>query len=204
VYSRSIYAYLRRTGHEVEDAKDLAQEFLSRFVHRDWLNHLEEQRGKFRCFLLTFLKHFLSDEWRRANALKRGGGRMLISLDACEAEERDALAPADGLTPDQVYERRWAETVMTRAFERLRADYARRGKSDLFEQLKDLQPGERDSHSHAQIAATLGMTVPAIKSAALSYRRRYADCMRREVAETVLDPREASEELEHLVRVFGR
>jgi RNA polymerase sigma-70 factor (ECF subfamily) len=203
-YSPAIYAYLRRIGYAVEDAQDLTQEFLSRFVHREWLHHLEGQQGKFRSFLLTFLKHFLSDERRRANALKRGGGRLLISLDACQAEARDLMIPATDLTPDQVYERRWAQAVMTRALDRLRADYTRRGKLMLFQQLTDLQPGEGESTSHAQIAAALGMTVPAIKSAALAFRRRYAECMRREVAETVLDPREVGEELEHLVQIFGR
>jgi RNA polymerase sigma factor (sigma-70 family) len=204
VYSPALYAYLRRTGHSVEDAQDLVQEFLSRFVHRDWLDHLEDQRGKFRSFLLTFLKHFVADERRRENAQKRGGGKVLVSLDACAADEREALAPMNGLTPDQIYERRWAQLMMARALERLRADYVKRGKAALFDRLQDFQPGERSSQSYAEIAAALGLTVQAVKNASLTFRRRYAEFMRREVAETVLDPREVSAELDHLVRLFGR
>jgi RNA polymerase sigma-70 factor (ECF subfamily) len=204
VYSPALFAYLRRSGYTFADAQDLAQEFLSRFVHKEWLNHLEDQRGKFRSFLLTFLKHFLSDERRRASAQKRGGGKILISLDACEADERDSIGPVDGLTPDQIYERRWAQAMMTRALEQLREEYARRGKSALFEHLKEQHPGERGANSHASIARDLAMTTQAVKNALHSFRRRYAELMRREVAQTVLDPREVSDELDHLVGLFGR
>jgi len=196
IYSPALRAYLRRTGHDEHDAQDLVQEFLSRFVHRDWLDHLEDQRGKFRCFLLTFLKHFVADEYRRENALKRGGGKVFVSLDDCQA--------SDSLTPDQIYERQWAQVMMARALDRLREDYTKRDQAALFDHLQDIHPKCPDSRSHAEIAVALGMSVQAVKNAAITFRRRYAECMRREVAETVLDPREVAEELDHLVKLFAR
>jgi RNA polymerase sigma factor (sigma-70 family) len=203
-YWAPLYHYIRRDGHKPEDAQDLTQEFLSRLIQKEWLNHLQDQRGKFRSFLLTFLKNFLSDHRDRGNAQKRGGGRTLISLDAYEAEEREFAVPADTLTPEQIFERRWAQAVMTQAAERLRQDYAARDQAALFEQLKDLQPGEHGERSYAQIGTALGITEQAVKNAALSFRRRYAQLLRDEIAQTVMEPGEVSEELQHLMTAFTR
>jgi RNA polymerase sigma factor (sigma-70 family) len=203
-YWPPLYHYLRRDGYSVEDAKDLTQEFLSRFLHRDWLDHLHDQRGKFRSFLLTFLKHFLSDQRDRANAQKRGGGQQLISIDAYEAEEREALGPVEGLSADQLYDRRWARAVMDEAARRLREEYAERGKAKLFEQLKDLQPGEHGARSYAEIGAALGLTEQAIKNARHAFNRRYAVLLRDEIAQTVADPSEVEAEVQHLKQIFAR
>ena len=203
-YWPPLYNYLRRDGYSLEDAKDLTQEFLTRFLHKEWLNHLQDQRGKFRSFLLTFLKHFLSDERDRANALKRGGGQKLISLDACEAEERDTLGPADGLSADQIYDRRWARAVMDEAARRLREEYAARGRAELFEQLKDLQPGEHGEKGYAKIGAAFGLSEQAVKNAAHRFRRRYAELLRDEIAQTVDTPAEVEAEVQHLMQVFAR
>lgn len=203
-YWPPLYAYIRRADYSVQDAQDLTQEFLSCFLQKEWLKHLQDQRGKFRSFLLTFLKNFLSDQRDRAHAQKRGGGQTLLSIEACEAEEREFLKPADTLTPEQSYERRWAQAVMTQAVERLRRDYAARGQSALFEQLKDLQPGEHGARSHAQIGAALGLTGQAVNNAALTFRRRYAQALRDEIAQTVMEPGEVSEELQHLIGVFAK
>ncbi len=203
-YWPPLYAYIRREGYRVEDAEDLTQEFLSRFLHKEWLNHLHDQRGKFRSFLLTFLKHFLSDERDRANALKRGGGQSWISLDACEAEERDALGPVDGFSADQLYDRRWARAVMDEAARRLREEYTARGKAGLFEQLKDVQPGERGARSYADLGAVLGLTEQAMKNAVHTFRRRYGELLRDEIAQTVDDPGEIEAEVQHLMQIFAR
>jgi RNA polymerase sigma-70 factor (ECF subfamily) len=202
-YWPPLYHYLRREGHSPHDAQDLTQEFLSRFLHRDGLDSLKDQRGKFRSFLLTFLKHFLSDQRDRANAQKRGGGQPFISLDACETEEREAVSPVDGLTADQLYDRRWARAVMAEAIKRLEAEYAARGKSALFAQLKDLQPGERGEKNYADIAALLGTTEQAIKNARHAFNRRYAELIREEIAQTVDDPAEVEAEVQHLLQVFS-
>jgi RNA polymerase sigma factor (sigma-70 family) len=202
IYWPPLYAYLRRIGHSPHDAQDLTQEFLSRFLHRDGLDHLKDRRAKFRSFLLTFLNNFLSDQRDRAHAQKRGGGKLLISMDAYEAEEREAMAPAGGLTAEQLYERRWARAVMAEAIKHLEAEYAARGKSALFGQLKDLQPGERGEQRYADIAALLGTTEQAIKNARHAFNRRYGELMRKEIARTV-DPAELEAEVQHLIQVFS-
>jgi RNA polymerase sigma-70 factor (ECF subfamily) len=201
-YRPPLYAFIRREGYGEEDAQDLTQEFLSRFIHREWLNHLQDRRGKFRSFLLTFLKNFLSDQRDRANAQKRRGGEAAISLDACDAAERDALEPANHLTPDQVYERQWAHTVMAAAVATLREEYLRKGKAALFEQLKDLQPGEHGERSYAELGSQLGMSEQAFKNAVHSFRRRHREILRIEIAQTVCDPNEVDEEIRHLMSVF--
>lgn len=202
-YWPPLYAFIRRDGYSPEDAQDLTQEFLSRLVHKEWLNHLHDQRGKFRSFLLTFLKHFLSDQRARAHAQKRGGGRTFVSLEAFVAEERAELGTNDALTPDQIYERRWAQTVLAGAVRRLDEDYRRRGQGALFEHLKDLQPGEHGERSYAQIGFALGMTEQAIKNAVHAFRRRYGEMLREEIAQTVVDAAQAREELAHLMALFA-
>ena len=203
-YWPPLYHYLRREGHSPHDAQDLTQEFLSRFLHRDGLDSLKDQRGKFRSFLLTFLKHFLSDERVRANAQKRGGGQPLISLDACEAEERDALGPVDGLSPDQLYDRRWARAVMDEAARRLREEYVAGGKAALFEQLKDIQPGEHGESSYAEIGARLGLARGTIASAVHRLRKRHREIVREEIAHTVARPEEIDEEIQNLLAVLSQ
>jgi RNA polymerase sigma factor (sigma-70 family) len=204
LYWSPIYHFLRRDGHRPHDAQDLTQEFLSRFLHRDGLDHLKDQRGKFRSFLLTFLKHFLSDERDRANAQKRGGGQSLISLDACEAEERDALGAVDGLSPDQLYDRRWARAVMDEAARRLREEYAANGKAALFDELKDLQPGEHGESSYAEIGARLGLAKGTIASAVHRLRKRHREIVREEIAHTVARPEEIDEEIRNLLAVLSQ
>ncbi len=203
-YWPPLYAFIRREGYDAHEAQDLTQEFLSRLIHKEWLNHLQDQRGKFRSFLLTFLKHFLSDERDRANTLKRGGGQQLISFDACEAEERDALGAVDRFSADQIYDRRWARAVMDEAARRLREEYTARGKTELFDQLKDVQPGEHGARSYAEIGAALGLTEQAMKNAVHSFRRRYGELLRDEIAQTVDDPGEVESEVQHLMQIFAR
>lgn len=203
-YWPPLYHYLRREGHSPHDAQDLTQEFLSRFLHRDGLDHLQDQRGKFRSFLLTFLKHFLSDQRDRANAQKRGGGQQLISLDACAAEERDALGPVDGLSADQLYDRRWAQAVMAEAARRLREEYAANGKAALFDELKDIQPGERGESSYAEIGARLGLAKGTIASAVHRLRKRHREIVREEIAHTVARPEEIDDEIRNLLAVLSQ
>jgi RNA polymerase sigma factor (sigma-70 family) len=203
-YWPPLYHYLRRDGHNPHDAQDLTQEFLSRFLHRDGLDHLKDQRGKFRSFLLTFLKHFLSDQRDHAKAKKRGGGQPLISLDACEAEERDALGPVDGLSPDQLYDRRWARAVMDEAARRLREEYVANGKATLFDALKDIQPGEYGESSYAEIGAKLGLARGTIASAVHRLRKRHREIVREEIAHTITRPEEIEEEIRNLLAVLSQ
>jgi RNA polymerase sigma-70 factor (ECF subfamily) len=195
---------VRRDGYGAADAEDLTQEFLSQFIHKDWLNHLQDQRGKFRSFLLTFLKHFLSDQRAHAGALKRGGGATIIPLDELAAEEHGALSTADSLSADQIFEQRWARTLLTRAETCLREEHVAAGQAGLYEALKDVLEGGATEDGYAQIAARFGMTESAIKSKVRRLRQRHQEILREEIGRTVSRREEIDEEIRYLISVLGR
>jgi len=203
-YWPPLYAYIRREGHSVADAKDLTQEFFARLLAKDYLQHLRHQKGKFRSFLLTFVKRFLSDERDKAGAQKRGGRKTLVSLDETSAEERYLDASVNGLSPDQIFDRRWAQTVMERALSRLREEYVAGGKAALFEQLKDIQPGEHGAASYAEIGARLGLARATIASAVHRLRKRHREILREEIAHTVARLEDINEEIRNLLAVLIR
>ena len=203
-YWRPLYAYVRRQGHNPEEAEDLTQEFFAKLLAKDYLQHLRHQEGKFRSFLLTFVKRFLSDERDKAGAQKRGGGKTFISLDDTSAEERYLNEPRNDLSPDQIFERRWAQTVLERALNRLREEYVAGGKQALFEQLKEIQPGEHGESSYAEIGARLGLAEGTVKSAVHRLRRRLRELLREEIAQTVARPEEIDEEIRNLLAVLSQ
>lgn len=203
-YWPPLYAYIRREGHGATEAQDLTQEFFARLLAKDYLQHLRHQEGKFRSFLLTFLKHFLSDERDKAGAQKRGGGRTFVSLDETSAEDRYLDASSNGLSPEQIYDRRWAQTVMERALNRLREEYAADGKAALFDELKDIQPGEHGESSYAEIGARLGLAKGTIASAVHRLRKRHREILREEIAHTVTRPEEIDEEIRNLLAVLSQ
>jgi RNA polymerase sigma-70 factor (ECF subfamily) len=202
-YWPPLYRFIRREGYNRQDAQDLTQGFYQHFQEKHLLERITERNGKFRNYLLTCLKHFLSDERDRAAALKRGGGQSFISMDALEEEERHALEPADGLTADQIYERRWAQAVLASAQERLREMYATKGKAALYEALKDLLLGEKSEATYVEIARGLGTTEQAIKSAAKQLREQFFKGVRKEIERTVSDPREIDDEIRYLISVVA-
>lgn len=202
-YWRPLYSYIRRDGHGVEAAQDLTQEFFARLLEKEYLSRLQHQNGKFRSFLLTFLKHFLSDQRDRANAQKRGGGQTFISLEAAREEEQSGIEPIDGLSADQIFERRWARAVLEQAAHRLQQEYVAEGKGALFEQLKDLQPGQHGARSFAELGAQLGLTESAMKSAVHRFRQRHREILREEIANTVASPDEIEDEIRHLMKVLS-
>jgi RNA polymerase sigma-70 factor (ECF subfamily) len=203
-YWRPVYAYVRRQGHNRQEAEDLTQGFFTLLLEKDYLQHLRHQEGKFRSFLLTLVKHFLSDERDKASAQKRGGDKTFVSLDETSAEESYLSEQANGLTPDQSFERRWAQTVMDRALGRLRSEYVAGGKEALFEQLKDILPGEHGESSYAEIGARLGLAKGTIASAVHRLRKRYGEILREEIAQTVARPEEIDEEIRSLLTVLSR
>jgi len=203
-YWPPLYAYIRREGYERTEAQDLTQEFFARLLAKDYLQHLRHREGKFRSFLLTFLKHFLSDERDKAGAQKRGGGKTFVSLDETSAEDRYLDASSNGLSPEQIYDRRWAQTVMERALSRLRDEYVAGGKAELFEQLKDIQPGEHGEASYAEIGARLGLAKGTIASAVHRLRKQHREILREEIAQTVARPEEIDEEIRNLLVVLSR
>ncbi len=194
-----LYAYVRHRGHAADEARDLTQAFFADLLSRDFLSAIDRSKGRFRSFLLASLEHFLSHERDKARALKKGAGVRTLSLDADLAETRYRHEPADHLTPELVFERRWGLTVMERAMERLRAET--RDQSERFEQLKACLTGDNPER-YREIALTLGMTENAVKTAVHRLRERYGRLLREEVAETVASAAEVDEEVRHLLSVI--
>ena len=202
-YWPPLYAFICREGYEATEAKDLTQEFFLRLIERDYLQHLRHQRGRFRSFILTFLKHFLQEERGKAKAQKRGGGMTFVSLDNL-GDGAYLKEPIDDFSPDQIFDRRWAQTVFQVAVNRLREEYIQSGKGALFDLLKDYQPRAPGAPSCAQIGGLLGMSESAIKSAVQRLRRRHCEILREEIAHTVTRPEEIEEEIRHLRGVLGK
>ena len=195
-YWYPLYAFVRRQGHSPHDAQDLTQEFFARLLARNFLGNADPAKGRFRSFLLGALKHFLSDEWDRARAQKRGGGQRLISLDAESAETRYRLEPADESTAEKIYERRWALALLDQVLQRLRDEFTRDGKKHVFEELKPALTG--DKVAYAEIAEHLHIKEGAVRVAVHRMRQRYRELVRAEIGETVADPAEVDAEMQHL------
>lgn len=201
-YWPPVYAFIRREGYSPADAQDLTQEFLTRLIHREWLNRLEYRGAKFRSFLLTFLKHFLSDQRDHARAQKRGGGAQIVPLHELEEEETGPHG-LDRLTAEQAYERRWAQEVMDRTLDRLRREYVEEGKAGIYEQLKDLRPGEPDSPRYVELGARLGLSEGGVKSAVHRLRQRHRALLRAEISRTVNSAAEIDDEIRYLISVLA-
>ena len=202
-YWYPLYAFCRRLGRPPHDAEDLTQEFFSRLLAKHGLASVRPEHGWFRSFLLASLKNFLANERERVQAQRRGGGRPLISLDAAEAETRYSLEPPDSLTPEMVFERRWAFAVLERTMNALRRECATDGKSELFKQLQGFLPGGQASDSRAELAAKRGASVGAIDVAIHRLRQRFGALLRDQVEETVSSEAEVKEEIHYLISVLG-
>ena len=202
-YWYPLYAYTRRRGYNPHDAQDLTQGFFARLLARNDLAQVHPQKGRFRSFLLASLQHFLADEWDKASADKRGGQATILSLDEPTAEQRYQQEPANDLSPERIYDRRWALTVLDRAQAGLKAEFVADGKSDLYEALKVFLSGEKPGQTHAQVAARLGKSSDAVRCAVQRLRQRYGELIRTEVAHTVARPGQIDEEIRHLLAVIG-
>ncbi len=202
-YWYPLYAYTRRRGYSPHDAQDLTQGFFARLLARNDLAQVHPQKGKFRSFLLASLQHFLADEWDKASADKRGGQATILSLDEPIAEQRYQQEPASELSPEKIFDRRWALTVLERAQTSMKAEFAVDGKSDLFEALKAFLSGEKPGQTHAEVAARLGKSTDAVRCAVQRLRRRYGKLIRAEVAHTVASPTQVEEEIRYLLEVIG-
>lgn len=203
-YWYPLYAYIRRRGNGAVEAEDLTQAFFARLLEKDFINDLTPGMGRFRSFLLTALKNFLANEWDRARAQKRGGGQRPLSLDDADAEARYRIEAADHTTPETLFERRWALTVLEEVLARLRREFVTMEKAELFDELKGFLAGKPDANAYASVAARTGLKEGTVKVAVHRLRHRYGELLRAQVAQTVRDPAEVDDELRYLVQVLAR
>ena len=197
-YWYPLYAFVRRQGHGPHDAQDLTQEFFARLLEKNYLDDVRRERGKFRSFLLASMKHFLANEWDRARTQKRGGAQVHVPIDTQSAETRYGLEPAHDQTPEKLFERRWALTLLDNVLSRLREEFVASGKADQFDQLKVALTADKRAVPYAELGARLGMSQGAVKVAVHRLRARYREVLRAEIANTVSSPTDVEEEIRQL------
>jgi RNA polymerase sigma-70 factor (ECF subfamily) len=202
LYWYPLYAYVRRRGHGADEAHDLTQEFFARLLERDFLAGVDRGKGKFRAFLLAACSHFLANERDRVRAKKRGGGRAILSLSAADAEGRYSAEPADALTPEKLFERRWAMALLQQVMTRLRDEFEAKDKGRLFDRLRGFLVGEKGA-GYRQAADELGLSEGAVKVAVHRLRQRYRELLHAEIGRTVGAPEEVEEEVRALFAALG-
>lgn len=201
-YWYPLYAFIRRRGNSAADAEDLTQAFFATLLEKSTLEAADPQRGRFRAFLLTSVRNFLANEHERARAQKRGGGKLHLSLDFRDAEGRYLSEPADSMTAERLYQRRWAMTLLDRVLRQLQEEYTTSGQADTFAGLRDCLTRERGSTPYQQIASRLNMTEGAVKTAVHRMRRRYRRLLEQEISHTVADAEDTQDELRELLRAI--
>lgn len=201
-YWYPLYAYVRRCGHGPDDAQDLTQSFFARLLERKYLELADPNRGRFRSFLLTSMKRFLNDEWDRSTAARRGGGCKLLSWNTQDAENRYCAEAANQLTPEKLYERRWASALLENVFARLRQEYEADGRLPQFDAFKTCLWDVQQAPSYAQLADKLGMSVDAVKMAVHRMRCRYRHFLRSEIAQTITAEGDLDDEINRLFMAF--
>jgi len=192
LYWHPLYAYVRRQGHDAEEAQDLTQSFIARLLEKNTLQKFQEQRGRFRSFLLASLKHFLANERDSARAQKRGGGQASISIDS-------ALDPSDNLTPEKAFEKQWALGLLARVLARLREEFVQAGKREQFDRLRGHLTGDDDAIPYRDLAREMKMTEGAVKVAVHRLRQRFHDALREEISMTVAHPEDIGDEIRYLM-----
>ena len=201
-YWYPLYAYVRRTGQSKENAEDLTQAFFARLLERNAVAAVAPEKGRFRSFLLASLNHFLSDEWDKARAQKRGGGKV-ISLDLQSAETRLGEIPVENFTPEKAFEHRWAITLLEQVYQRLGEEYRAQDKGTLFDALRTTLAGASDAAPYAELAKQLGLSEGAVKVSVHRLRQRYRGLLRDTIADTVSGPDEVEDELRYLFRTLA-
>ena len=202
-YWYPLYMFVRRKGKTPEEAEDLTQAFFARVIEKRYLDVADQEKGKFRTFLLCAFKRFLANAHDHERALKRGGGQLLLSIDQVQAEKWYGLEPSDGITPEKLYQRRWAMMLIEQTLASLEAEMRAADKLELFEALKRSLTLSDAQTSYPELNERLGMSVSAIKVAVHRLRKRYRNQLRAQIAETVASPDEVDAEIAYLFSVFG-
>jgi RNA polymerase sigma-70 factor (ECF subfamily) len=201
-YWYPLYAFVRNRGYSAFDAQDQTQSFLVQFINTGGFASADRERGRFRTYLLSAMKHFLANEWHRANTQKRGGGLTFLEWDALEPETRYALEPEQSANPEVGFDREWAVELIARAMDKLRAESEAGGKGPLFTALKGSLTGEEPARS--ETAGRLGLTEGAVKVAMHRLRQRYRELLRAEIGETLSDPSDIDDEMRYLLVALRR
>jgi RNA polymerase sigma-70 factor (ECF subfamily) len=201
-YWYPLYAYVRRCGQSPHDAQDLTQEFFSRLLAKHWLDSADRAKGKLRTFLIVALKNFMSQEWRRASAQRRGGGQVHAQFDTAIAESRYG-ADILSLGPDETFDRQWALTLLELTIDRLRAEFAAAGKPGDFEALKDSLTADHGAIDYPAVAARLGLSEGAVRVAVHRLRKRFRQIYREEISQTLSDGADLDAELRHLASALS-
>ena len=202
IYWSPLYAYVRRRQFSPEDSQDLTQEFFTRFLAGNYLRNVQQNRGKFRSYLLKALQHFLANEWDRSHAAKRNQDQIAFSLDEFDAENRYNLVANPDCTPEEVFDQSWAWALLEQARTRLRDEYTASGKEQRFKQLVAFLPGAANSMNYSEAAQRLGLSLEAVWSEVSRLRKRYRELVRLEIAQTVTTPAEIEEEVRYLLAVL--
>ena len=203
VYWYPVYALIRRQGYAADESADLTQEFFVRVLEKNYVAAADPARGRFRAFLSASARHFLANERDRARTLKRGGPQPPVSLELETAEGRYQIEPRDDLTPEKLFDRRWALVLLDRVLSRLRDEHRSSGQDELFNRLKGFLTGDNAGVKYAELAAAVGTTEGAIKVAVHRLRRRFRALLILEIRETVSDPAEVNAEIEYLLKALG-
>lgn len=202
-YWYPLYAFIRRRGHDPLDAQDLTQAFFCHLLQRQVLTAADRSKGRFRSFLIGALKNFLANEWDREQTQKRGGGAAIFSLDGQTPEERYRMEPVDDLTPEAIYERRWAETVVEQVVARMRRESSASDRADRFDHLKEFLLRDPATVTYAEVAEQLGISVSAVTSAIHRMRIRFRELFHAEIAQTVATASEIEDEIRYLVHALS-
>jgi len=197
-YWYPLYAFVRRQGHDPHEAQDLTQAFFTDLLKKRFLKTVDREKGKFRSYLLARLKNFLANDWTYQRRQKRGGGQGLFSLDEAAAEGRYGEEPRDNATPESLFERRWAQAILDEVFRKLAAEYEGTESPRRFAELKRFLIETQEADTYAEVAARLGMSESAVKSAIHRLRQRYRELFRAEIASTVATVAEVDEEIRYL------
>ena len=202
-YWYPLYAYVRRRGHSAGDAQDLVQGFFLRLIEKNIVANADPERGRFRSYLLKSIQFYMANEWDRARAKKRGGGRTTIPLDSLVAEQRFGSEPSHAMTAERLFDRRWALTLLEQVLAQLKAQYLQKGTRNTFDRLKAFIGGDVPGVTYKQVGQELGMSESAVKVAVHRLRKKYGELLRAAIAQTLANPLEVDDEINHLFSILA-
>jgi RNA polymerase sigma-70 factor (ECF subfamily) len=203
-YWLPIYFFIRKRGHDPHQSQDLTQEFFALFLEKDRVAQAVRERGRFRSFLMTAVENFLRNAHERRNAQKRGGGRLVLSLDDQDPEFLYRSAGVARVDPARAFEQRWASCLLETVLQRLKHEFVTDGRMDIFQALQSHLWGDADSMPYPRLAEQFGMSLANIKVTAHRLRARYRQLLREEIARTVSHPAEIDDEIQYLMRVVSQ